>query len=236
MKENDIHTEWSDADFDARCKALLENRSIAAPKPRADIFAPDARKWGRLVAAALLLSAGVGIAITYDAGEQTAPSAIQEEAAEAPAESVSEQNISLPEESAVPNVAQPLEDPSDVVDYQEGGPGAEDVTSSFENAESSGTQLRESEAGLTVTDAEVSLESSDDQGASVQQQGLIEVEPLEVTAQPTNGVEEESEPNSSLPSAVNSTESSEMEDKSEPDADTPVLKLPLTVKPGGGHR
>lgn len=240
MKENDIHTDWTDADFDARCKALLENRSIAAPKPRADMFASDARKWGRWVAAVLLLSAGVGVAVTYDGVDQQNPAAMPANEGQVLTDSPAGETLLRTEEAAASNVALPVEDQPEVADSQDGDAWKEDVASPSEMAESSVTQTREGEEVHALEDGERSTEVANEQELPVENHALTEVGTEEVTeeaTQQTTEVEgEESEPSTSLPSAVNSPESSEKEDNSESDADTPILKLPLTVKPGGGHR
>ena len=39
MKENNFNTNMTEADFDARCRTLLEASTAVAPEPRADLFA-----------------------------------------------------------------------------------------------------------------------------------------------------------------------------------------------------
>lgn len=238
MKENDIHTEWTDADFDARCKTLLENRTAIAPKPRADMFASDARKWGRWVAAALLLSVGAGAAVLYDAEYQTAPSTLPAEAIEVPADTRVEEAISSPEEIAASKTALPAENQPDVAEPQAETAWAEDVTSPSPNEieESSVVQPRENAEAHPAVESGESVEVTVEQELPVEGHALMESETEEVTVEATEAVEQETPPNASVPSDVNATESNEIEDESESEAEGPTLKLPLTVKPGGGHR
>ena len=44
MKENNFNTIMTDADFDARCRTMLEASEAMAPEPRADLFADAAPK------------------------------------------------------------------------------------------------------------------------------------------------------------------------------------------------
>ncbi len=236
MKENDTHTEWTDADFDARCKSLLENRSVVAPKPRADMFATDARKWSRWMAAALLLSAGVGITVTYNAGNRVDPQAIPQKAIEVSTDIPVENGISLPRENAASNVALPVEDQPVWAEPAAAAAQTEDVASPREMAESTVVQPGESGEAHSAVGREEPTEVAGEQVPPVDNHGLTEVETEEVTEPATEVVEEQSLPDTSLPTEVNSAESSEKEVKSESDADAPILKLPLTVKPGGGHR
>ena len=80
MKENNFNTNMTEADFDARCRTLLEASTAVAPEPRADLFADAApkgagmrgAKWG----AAAIVMVGVlsWLVMANQDGEPTHPS------------------------------------------------------------------------------------------------------------------------------------------------------------------
>ena len=64
MKENNFNTIMTDADFDDRCRTMLEASEAVAPEPRADLFADAAPKaagmgWVKWGAAAIVLAGAV---------------------------------------------------------------------------------------------------------------------------------------------------------------------------------
>ena len=82
MKDKDLYQPSAEADFDARCRSLLEDRAVAAPGPRADLFAAasanagTARLW--YGGAAALLIAGAFLWFSWPMEEPMVPEALPE--------------------------------------------------------------------------------------------------------------------------------------------------------------
>lgn len=248
MMEKELHTTSADADFDARCRVLLEGRTTPAPAPRADLFnqVPSRMTWGRrgMVAAVVLASAGLwwwsgegmdaspeaqpslempASATTSPAG----PAALQgghEVMAPVPVSADEEQESVMPVESA-PDVAArntPVT-PVTLVGTAE---------SAIPDRGSSRQEDLRAEPVNGSAEAEVQMADMDGSGAV----GALHTEdailpgpaPIQDGALPATEIQVTTP---GLPDGAPAEEP-----KAPEASDKPTLKLPLTLPSGGGHR
>ena len=110
MKENNSNTTMTEADFDARCRSMLESSTAVAPEPRADLFADSApkgadlrgAKWGGV--ALVLVGALAWVTLSSRDGEAILPGQGAEREAVIEAQGTELENVAM--ESASVEAAQ----------------------------------------------------------------------------------------------------------------------------------
>ena len=230
MKDNDLHPSSAEADFDERCRSLLEDRAVAAPGPRADLFAAastnagTARLW--YGGAAALLIAGAFLWFSWPMEEPMVPEALPElmnqEIPEAIGEGVVDRedmdDLSLESESHPVDEPVATRDaaPADVRNMEQSDLTMEVDAVAPELSDGGGT-------GVTVASPMVTS-PDEDQVASEK----MSLEPLQEDAVTEEAV---SEPADAAPPS--NPEPSNTEGASE---SKPRLTLPLTLPSGGGQR
>lgn len=211
MMDKDLHTPSAEAEFDQRCRTLLEGRSVAAPAPRADLFAdaPAAgmsRKWA--VAAGVAL---VATGLWWFSGEEAAGPLDFAPVMKTPAPEV--------QEAVTPDA--PFLAPQPVAP----APG-EEPASSIEPSSAIAEAPVEAIREPRVEDAPVPAPTTADEAGPVQ--GIP-------TATEADATVEEVESMDVTPEEV----APSPEDAVDPALENegrPTLKLPLTLPSGGGHR
>ena len=230
MKDKDLYQPSAEADFDARCRSLLEDRAVAAPGPRADLFAAasanagTARLW--YGGAAALLIAGAFLWFSWPMEEPMVPEALPElmnqEIPEAIGEGVVDRedmdDLSLESESHPVDEPVATRDaaPADVQNMEQSDLTMEVDAVAPEVSDGGGT-------GVTVASPMVTS-PDEDQVASEK----MSLEPLQEDAVTEEAV---SEPADAAPPS--NPEPSNTEGASE---SKPRLTLPLTLPSGGGQR
>ena len=236
MNNPEFHDSQAAADFDARCKALLEHHTVDAPAPREGLFndAGNTVVWGRRAAwgaAAVIIVAAV--ALWPDAQHAEKVSTPEPAVATSPAAPVSEG----PSANATEAVLETTDNPEPL-----------EVESAV--SETPAAAIRVEETGLPSAilgndpkpDVEVVAsgieveEGTMEKSTDVEAVGKTEpgAEPLISGGAPAAEALDEDEP-------VESTEESAIEEDHQPedagDAEgAPTLKLPLQLKSGGGQQ
>ena len=233
MKDKDLYQPSAEADFDARCRSLLEDRAVPAPEPRADLFAAASSGMGaarlRYGGAAVLLLAGAFLWSAWPTEEPSVPRALPE---------LMDQEIP---EAIGDGVIGPLVDPEGMDDMSLGSE-ANPVDEPVATRDAAPAELRNMEQsdismGVDVVAPEVSkgggagvtaaspMATSSDEDAEIREK--MSEEALQEEAVSEEAV---SEPADAAPA---NTEPSNMEEASE---GKPRLTLPLTLPSGGGQR
>ena len=230
MKDKDLYQPSAEADFDARCRSLLEDRAVAAPGPRADLFAAasanagTARLW--YGGAAALLIAGAFLWFSWPMEEPMVPEALPElmnqEIPEAIGEGVVDRedmdDLSLESESHPVDEPVATRDaaPADVRNMEQSGLTMEVDAVAPEVSDGGGT-------GVTVASPMVTS-PDEDQVASEK----MSLEPLQedaVTEEAVSELADAAPPSNPEPSNTEGASESK-----------PRLTLPLTLPSGGGQR
>ena len=234
MNNPEFHDSQAAADFDARCKALLEHRTVDAPAPREGLFNNAGRSgawrnraaWG---AAALFIAATV--AMWPDSHDNEVVSAPEPAMETAPASQVPSEDVTKAMATAAPEVAttssvvveEATETPAEAVQTEEielpatasgDAPKAEsEVAADVDGVEGTTEKATDIEA---VGNADAGVEPLISEGAPAPEQ--LEVnEPSGTTEE--SAIQEENQPK----------EAEEAEG-------APTLKLPLQLKSGGGQQ
>lgn len=230
MKENNFNNIMTDADFDARCRSMLQASEAVAPEPRADLFADAAPqgaalrwvKWG----AAAIIVAGTAMWMTTSDSSPAAASPVEalQPAAELEAPvsgaSVSEATLmAAPTEQASAEAAAPEAD---------GAMASPTVESpSFSVASTPDV----SAAPATVTETQVTPSTSSNAVADRSEPAApAAVEDMEAMGQEANAYPAEK----ALPTVEPIPETQAIPEDA-PEA-SPKLTLPLTLPTGGGQR
>lgn len=230
MKDNDLHTSSVEADFDARCRSLLEDRAVAAPGPRADLFAAASAKAGtaRLwyAGAAALLIAGTFLWSALPTEEPSVPGALPE---------LMDQEIPEAIGDGVMGPVVDSEGSDDLSLESEANPVDEPVaTRDADPAELRSMEQSDISMEVGVVAPEVfgsGGAAASAMATSPDEDEVVREKMYEETLQEEAGTEEAvSEPADAAPA---NTEPANTEEASE---GKPRLTLPLTLPSGGGQR
>ena len=236
MNNPEFHDSQAAADFDARCKALLEHRTVDAPAPREGLFndAGNTVAWGRRAAwgaAAVVIMATM--ALWPDARHEGEVSTPEPASATTPAAPVSEG----PSEDATEAVLETTYNPEPV-----------EVESAV--SETPAATIRVEEAG--VPSAVLGNDPKPDievvaSGIEVEEGTMEKATDVEAAGTTQPGAERLISTGAPAVEAIDgdepaeSTEESAIEEDHQPedagDAEgAPTLKLPLQLKSGGGQQ
>lgn len=231
MKENDFNMTQTDADFDARCHALLAEKKVAAPPPGDGLFAqpfPAWKRWGMTVGAALLLA--VAAAWMSNIGEEAASAPDEVQTSEtmelrevldvsdnaASTEPVTGNEVAV-EEASMPTIEN-VEAPEDIVPT-----AAPNVVREAPSASTAFEEPTLTQGGSNIETASAEearpdgpIATSDAEAATTAPQSVPDpvVLPAESVAQPS---------------------SEEAKEEAVPEESKPRLTLPLTLPAGGGQ-
>lgn len=235
MNNPELNDSQAAADFDARCKALLEHRTVDAPAPREGLFndAGNTVAWGRRAAwaaAAVIILAAV--ALWPDAQHAEKVSTPEPAVATTPATPVSEG---------------PSADETEAVLETSDNPESVEVESAV--SETPAAAIRVEETGLPSAvlgnDPKPDLEVVAS-GIEVEEGTMEKSTDVEAVGKTEPGAEPLISRSAPAPEAIDgdepaeSTEESAIEEDHQPedagDAEgAPTLKLPLQLKSGGGQ-
>lgn len=242
MKENDLHMMSRDAEFDARCRSLLEGREVTPPPLRPGIIAEASPVWNRtrtmaagvlvLVAAAWWFSGADGAAV--DSGD-------------APAQSAPADNPPPGASTALPTTgAETVDaDPPSESPIQEGVESMPEAAVGVSPA---------TPATPAAGDAEHTTAAQEERAAVAPAEAAGPAGSEEVVEQPLDRIPEDADgplaPEAAVGTADEAVEAEAVpeppaeknevegeEGGSEPHApDAPKIRLPLTLPSGGGQR
>ena len=231
MKENDFDMTQTDADFDARCHALLAEKEVAAPPPGDGLFAqpfPAWKRWGMAGGAALLLATGAALmrnggeeaASTYDGLDASGTMELREvlEVSDAAPSNlpVTENEVTL-EEAAMPT-PEIVEAPE--VATSEAAPNVvrEAPVAATASEEPALTQGRPNIEAVAVEEVQIGRPSPTSDAASTSTEPPAVTDPVVVPA--ASGAQPGAE---------------KAEEEAVPADPKPRLTLPLTLPSGGGQ-
>jgi len=243
MRDNDIQYASADAEFDARCKALLEGRAVTPPAPRETLFATAATatsngkvnmRWASAIALALI--AGAALWTFQDTAVPSEATPVN--AAPQPSDAAEAEGATSNPEPAVM---------APISDSEEAEQESEEVNANQEDLSSVATAVTtpvdpapQPAKGISEPRQEVLIsEAGAEAGQDIPVSEGPEGEPAEqapvVVASPENtGEAPEKEAPESASSGAPAVPASAPEEA--PEATQPRLKLPLTLPSGGGQR
>jgi len=250
MKENNFNTNMTDADFDARCRAMLESSQVTAPEPRADLFADAAPKgagmrwvkWG--TAAIFLAGSTLWLASSNTEGEpdhsslekveEVSTKAQEPEVAQAAAEAASAQNAI----GAAASAGSEATEAAEVLAHPSPASIEGSETSSISNAavvsEVPAKDVGSAEASLL----EAAPKSGTSDPASTDAVQVVETPTVSLEINMNDEVHidaTEALPSEGLTPASEGGVEAEVVPE-ETSKSSPKLKLPLTLPSGGGKR
>jgi hypothetical protein len=226
MKDDNLHTNPADAEFDAHCRSLLQGRTVAAPDPQAAMFASETTAGsGRglfYAGGAILLVAG---AIWWAAlpPDQDLPNALGSPVIESEVESTT---------PALEEQMLPASRLDDAVADEVPVPAAEPVVEKVESADSRG-EVDVQERSLAAS----APEPDETRGESE----TVDVPVVEPASTGMDAPPESETGGAALASPIEKAgpevpDVAVPEEKTEPTEGKPRLTLPLTMPSGGGQR
>lgn len=245
MKENNSNTTMTEADFDARCRSMLEASTAVAPEPRADLFADSApkgadlrgAKWGGV--ALVLVGALAWVTLSSRDGEAILPGQGAEREAVIEAQGTELENVAMESASveAVQEAATTAEqDVSEVGSALTSTP----IPSKTSKADPSGDVPSEPQAQATEATGQPSAVEQASTASVEAGSSSIPAEPV-ISEEPVPAVgASASNPVDALPVETAAPAAEELPAAEDVPAETPAngpkLTLPLTLPSGGGQR